>query len=1242
MKHAVSALLDTGATGYSFIDEEEAQFVCTKLGIQPLPLAKPRPLRGYDGQLAKGPITHAIYPSLDIEGHTEVTVPMLITRLGNHKVILGKPWMNTNGILLDMRQDRLIFPRDQQPLANSKDQEDVLPKTAYIIPAKRTAPVTILQRPLSVSPPPQPLSEEAPLPLLKPIKNPTQLDIAPISAGAFYKWNASWAKRKGARCFSLTIHQIDEATKGLNADEVIDLCQMSTQAKEEIRNKLPSEYHDFLDVFDKTQADKLPPHRSYDHKIELEVNERPPHSRIYPMSGEKLQKVREYLEENLQKGFISPSTAPYASPVLFVQKPNGSLRFCVDYRKLNAITRRNRYPIPLIDETLARVVGCKYITKLDIIAAFNKLRMHPDSEEYTTFVTSLGAYKYHVLPFGLTNGPSNYQHYMNDVLFEFINKFCQAYLDDILIYSKTKKEHINHVCLVLAKLRQAGLQVDIHKCEFHVQETAFLGVILSTEGLRMDPKKVQAVIEWPTPTSLKQVQGFIGFCNLYRRFIKDFSKIVRPMMKLTQKDTLFEWSPACQSSFDSLKEKITSAPVLRHYDRSRKAVLETDSSDYVNGGVLSQEDDEGDLHPVAFYSKNMLPAECNYEIYDKELLAIIRCFEHWRPELESTDIPIEVVTDHKGLEYFMSTKELSRRQARWSEKLADYNFKIRYRPGRKNERADALTRMPGSTPASQDDARVKYQHQTILTPDRLDIAPVELSNDIKEDSVYQEVLKANKLDEGCLGYRTAVKKGEKAWKGIPLQNCSVKQGALYKNDALWVPEDERLLARLIGEVHDPPASGHPGVHRTMDLLLRHYYWPRMRDAVARFVRNCHSCQRSKAPRDKYNGLLHPLPIPEQRWKDISMDFITGLPEVDGRNAILTVIDRLSKERHYIACTASEEGTSAEATAGLLVEGVFRLHGLPDSMVSDRGPQFTADVWKSFCKRLGITSKLSTAFHPETDGQTERANQDIERQLRTYCSYMQDDWVQWLPIAEFADNNATSSATKLTPFFANKGFHPRMSFSPDPTNYSSTRARLQAAKAEDITGTMSKILEYMKTNAEDASQRMTAQANKRRKDIIYKPGDLVFLSSKNIRTARPSRKLDDKMLGPFPVVEQVGHSYKLLLAPTMKIHNVFHPSLLRKAHQDPLLDQKTAAPRPIMVDGTEQYEVDDILDAKRDHGRLKYRVKWRGYEDRDLDWYNADDGEFDAAADVVAEFYRKYPWKPKPAALRHLRSNGNST
>jgi hypothetical protein len=300
----------------------------------------------------------------------------------------------------------------------------------------------------------------------------------------------------------------------------------------------------------------------------------------------------------------------------------------VDYRKLNALTKRDRYPIPLINEVLARVQGSKYLTRLDIIAAFNKLRMNPDSEDLTTFITSFGAFKYLVLPFGLTNGPASFQHYINDVLFEYLHDFCQAYLDDILIYSKTLKEHKQHVRAVLQKLRDAGLQVDIHKCEFHVQETVFLGLLVSTEGLKMDPSKVQVIRDWATPRNLTDVQSFIGFCNFYRRFIKGFSKLARPMVNLTRKDQPFLWTDACQKAFELIKERVTTAPVLKHFDRTKEAILETDSSDYVNGGVLSQYGDDGILYPVAFYSKNMAPAECNYEIYDKELLAIIRCLEH--------------------------------------------------------------------------------------------------------------------------------------------------------------------------------------------------------------------------------------------------------------------------------------------------------------------------------------------------------------------------------------------------------------------------------------------------------------------------------------------------------------------------------------------------------------------------------------------------------------------------------------
>ena len=1056
----------------------------------------------------------------------------------------------------------------------------------------------------------------------EPLDESKPVSIAMIGAAAY----RSLIRKKDVKTFSITPYQIDQMLESLNrqATDSSALCAIDPITIEETRAKLPPEYHEFLDVFDRSKADELPPHRPYDHKIELEGEGQPPKSRLYPMSGYKLQKVKEYLTENLKKGFITPSKAPYASPILFAEKKDGSLRFCVDYRKLNALTKRDRYPIPLIDEVLARVQGSRYLTRLDIIAAFNKLRMNPDSEDLTTFITSFGAFKYLVLPFGLTNGPASFQHYINDVLFEYLHDFCQAYLDDILIYSKTLKEHRQHVRAVLQKLRDAGLQVDIHKCEFHVQETVFLGLLVSTEGLRMDPSKVQVIQDWAIPQNLTDVQSFIGFCNFYRRFIKGFSKLVRPMVNLTRKDQPFLWTDACQKAFELMKERVTTAPVLKHFDRTKEAILETDSSDYVNGGVLSQYGDDGILYPVAFYSKNMAPAECNYEIYDKELLAIIRCLEHWRPELESTDIPIKIFTDHKNLEYFMTTKELTRRQARWAEKLSEFNFKILYQSGAKNHKADALTRMPGYRPDSDEDDRKKHQRQTLITPDRL---LVQAIGEDPEEFLPDLIKAANQADSKGKEIREAF---TEALPRVDTREFAIQGGFLLHQQKLWVPDQDCLRTRLIREVHDQPSSGHQGEARTMEAIQRSYSWPGLRRDVEQYVRNCHTCKRSKAPRDRQNGLLQPLPIPEQRWKDISMDFITGLPlSTEGFNAILTVVDRLSKERHYIPCTAGEEGTSAEETAKLLLRWVYRTHGLPDSIVSDRGTQFVSLVWRSLCARLGITSKLSTAYHPQTDGQTERANQDVERYLRSYCNYMQDDWSTWLSMAEFADNNAQSSATQMTPFFLNKGFHPRMSFDADPTEPTTSRERLQVEKAKDITAHMETALETAKRALQDARDAMIKSANKKRKEVVYNPGDIVFLSSRNIKTTRPSKKLDDKMLGPFKVLEAMGTSYRLQLPITMRIHDVFHPSLLRKAAEDPLPGQINEPPQPVVIDDEEEWEVDDILDSRLfGRGkRLQYRVKWKGL-DQDLEWYNADGGQFDNCQDLVEDFHRRYPIKPR--------------
>ncbi len=340
------------------------------------------------------------------------------------------------------------------------------------------------------------------------------------------------------------------------------------------------------------------------------------------------------------KEFIISSKALYFSLVLFILKANEDLWFCVDYWKLNAIIKRNRYSLSLIDEVINKIVDCKHLTQLNIISMFNKLRMHSDSENYTIFIIALEAYKSKMLFFKLINDSVSFQQYMNDILWDFLNDFCQVYLNDILIYSKTQRKYQQHVKMILDHLWEADLQVDIWKCEFNIEETVFLEIIVSDQSLRMNFIKVKVIVNWATLINLKEVQSFVKFINFYRCFIKDFSKLVKSFTQLTRKNISFVWNKVCVQAFDDLKKQVSSISVLRHFDFKWQAILEIDASDYVKDEILSQYDDEKVLHSVTFYSKSMILTECNYHIYDKKLLIIIQCFKHWRLELECIELLI--------------------------------------------------------------------------------------------------------------------------------------------------------------------------------------------------------------------------------------------------------------------------------------------------------------------------------------------------------------------------------------------------------------------------------------------------------------------------------------------------------------------------------------------------------------------------------------------------------------------------
>ncbi len=557
---------------------------------------------------------------------------MLIADINHHEVILNKLWMNKNEILLNMQNDVIVFSNQLNTFISIFS---ISLNSKHSSWSQSTSSSSITQTKISM--------------MLKQFIREESFLIRSIDATSF-KMLLNFSKKNKIEVFALFMTNINRKIAyntqcDLNALNVSSINE-TTQNLKDIKAKLSLKYHEFLDVFDRAQSNKLLSHHFYDHKIELISDSTFSRCQIYRMSSVKLLKVKKYLNENLSKKFITSSQTLYFFLVLFVLKANEDLRFCMNYRKLNVIFKRNRYSLSLIDEIIDKIVSCKHLTRLNIISAFNKLWMHLDSENYITFITALEAYKYKMLSFELTNESIFFQQYMNDILWDFLNDFCQVYLDDILIYSKTRKKHRDHVKLVLSRLREAELQIDIRKCEFNVEETVFLEVIVSELDLRMNFSKVTVIVSWITSINLKEIQNFVRFVNFYRCFIKNFSKLVKSFTQQTRKNTSFVWNEICVQVFDNLKKQVSSTSVLRHFDLKRQAILKTDASNYVKDEILSQYNDEKVLHSMIFYSKSMILAEINYHIYDKKLLVIIWCFEHWWFELKCIELFIQMFIDH--------------------------------------------------------------------------------------------------------------------------------------------------------------------------------------------------------------------------------------------------------------------------------------------------------------------------------------------------------------------------------------------------------------------------------------------------------------------------------------------------------------------------------------------------------------------------------------------------------------------
>nr|OQO15700.1 hypothetical protein B0A51_17498 [Rachicladosporium sp. CCFEE 5018] len=620
---------------------------------------------------------------------------------------------------------------------------------------------------------------------------------------------------------------------------------------------------------------------------------------------------------------------------------------------------------------------------------------------------------------------------------------------------------------------------------------------------------------------------------------------------------------------------------------------------------------EGKQHwyPIAFFSKKMTGAERNYDTHDRELLAIVATLKHFRHYLEGAQHQIELVSDHANLQYFMKTKELTRRQVQWAEWLSTIHFRVVYRPGRLNGAADALSRRPdyedadhsGRWNTEEDSADPLRVIRSKLAPDRADLAQpgpeqaIVAAAEVLEEPSIEAAIRGSCRHDPYI-HDLAVRVNEDpapAWSS----RWRVEGDAAWYQGKIYVPAGP-VRARMLQETHDDPLAGHFGFARTLELLDRSFYWPGMRKYVKDYVRSCHACGRAKARRHVPYGLLMTEGMSEGPWEDLALDFITDLPPStlmgNVYDSILVVVDRFTKMAHYIPCGKE---ITAEGLADLYLREVMRLHGEAKTITSDRGPILTPKFWSTLCYYLGIRRKLSTAFHPQTDGQTERQNQTLEQYLRTYANYEQDNWARMLSVAEFAYNDSKHASTGTSPFVANSLRDPRRPNWPKPAQIEGT-----APKAEALADNLISAQKSLRAQLARAKKSQAKFYNRHHKDIEFKVNDMVYLSAKNIKSVRPSHKLDHKYLGPFRVAKVVNKAaYTLDLPETMGIHPTFHVSLLEPVS----LDQTGREQAPMQryeIEEDNNWDVRAIKGQRLDElNDWAYLVSWDGYGSDEDSW-----------------------------------------
>lgn len=908
-------------------------------------------------------------------------------------------------------------------------------------------------------------------------------------------------------------------------------------------------------------------------------------SRAYTCPRKFRESWRILIEQHEKAGRIRPSSSEYASPSFIIPKADKAVlpRWVNDYRLLNAVTVPDNYPLPRIDDILADCAKGKIWGKIDMTNSFFQTRMHPDDIKYTATLTPFGLWEWVVMPMGLRNAPATHQRRVMLALKKYIGKICHVYLDDIIIWSNSIAEHEINCSLILSALADAHLYCSLKKTNLFCTEIDFLGHHISARGIEADSAKVERIVNWPVPSKAKDVRMFLGLVRYIASFLPALAEHTAILTPLTTKAcnvNFPSWDEKHQRAFQAIKDLVLSRECLtriEHDDPGENRIFVTcDASKRRTGAVLSFGLTWESARPVAYDSMQFTGAQLNYPVHEQEMLAIIRSLKKWRVDLLGSHITI--VTDHRTLENFDTQKDLSRRQARWMEFLSQYDYTIVYVPGETNTVADALSRT---------------DVEDTLPPSINVNALFSIGTD---PSVLRDIKTGYMSDSFCKNLFADIASGKIDKKS----GVRVTDGLLYLGNRLVIPRASSLRETLFHMAHD--ALGHFGGEKSYIALRNDYYWPNMRrDLVDAYVASCPDCQRNKGRTAKPSGPLHPLPIPDGRLECITMDFVGPLPEENDVDCLLTITDRLGADVQIIPCRID---STAQQIAGLFFDHWYCENGCPLEIISDRDKLFVSKFWTALMARAGIKHRLSTSYHPQTDGLSERSNKTVIQAIRFHVERNQKGWSNALPAVRFHIMNTVNASTGFSGFQLKTGRSPRLL---PPLVDGIIPTSLDDSIAVDLLKKLEIDVLEAKDNLIAAKIDQAHHANKSRAvEHVYKVGDRVLLSTIN-RRREYMQKQDGRVAkfmprfdGPYTILDfhPDTSNYLLDLPNSPNIHPNFHASQLEPFVENDSTKfphRELSRPGPIITpDGETEYFIERILDERpRGKGR-QFLVRWTGY------------------------------------------------